>query len=114
MIFQWKGPGREAFRGEGATRDMSVEGIFVLTSTCPPPDALVRLEVILPLSNGGSTAQMKSLMKVVRVDHDLAENSRSGFSATGKGFLLSTLSERASREVADLIKGSKEAAKLQR
>lgn len=91
---------------------MSVEGIFVMTATCPPPDALVHMEVILHLSNSGSTAQMKSVMKVLRVDHDLAGNNRSGFSATGKGFLLSTLSERASREVAGLIKGSKEAAKL--
>jgi hypothetical protein len=113
VIFQWKGPENQRFQGEGATRDLSVEGVFVLTPTCPPANALVHLEVILPLSDGASKAQMKADMTVLRVDHDIAGNQRSGFSAVGKGFLLSTFSERASRAVIGLIKESKETAKGQ-
>jgi hypothetical protein len=106
--FHWKGPDNQRFQGEGATRDMSVEGVFVLTATCPPANALVHLEVILPLSDGVSKAQMKADMTVLRVDHDAAGDKRSGFSAVGKGFLLSTFTERASRVVLGLIKELKE------
>ncbi len=111
VIFQWKGPDNQRFQGEGATRDMSVDGVFVMTATCPPSNALVHMEVILPLSDGASRAQMKADMTVLRVDHDVAGNHRSGFSAVGKGFLLSTLTDRASRVVAEMIKESQETAK---
>lgn len=107
-IFNWKGPDNQRFQGEGATRDLSVEGVFILTATSPPVNALVHVEIILPLSDGASKAQMKADMTVLRVDHDLAGNKRSGFSAVGKGFLLSTFSGRASRVVLGLIKESKE------
>jgi hypothetical protein len=103
-IFHWMGPEGKRFQGEGATRDMSVDSVFVVTATCPPASAAVQLEVILPLSDGASKAQMKSDMKVLRVDNDLAGNTRSGFSAVGKGFMLCTSSERASRVVAGLMK----------
>ena len=98
------GPEGKRFQGEGATRDMSVDSVFVVTATCPPANAAVQLDVILPLSDGTSKAQMKSDMTVLRVDNNLAGNTRSGFSAVGKGFLLSTSSERASRMVAGLMK----------
>ena len=113
VIFRWKGPDNQRFQGEGSTRDLSVEGVYVLTPTCPPANSLVHLEVILPLSDGTSKAQMKADMTVLRVDHDIAENKRSGFSAVGKGFLLSTPSERASQVVIGLIKESKETPKGQ-
>jgi len=111
VIFRWRGPDNQRFQSEGATRDLSVEGVFVLTATCPPANSLVHLEVILPLSDGASKAQMKAEMTVLRVDHNVAGNYRSGFSAVGKGFLLSTFSERASRDVINLIKESKETAR---
>jgi hypothetical protein len=113
VIFRWKGADNQRFQGEGATRDLSVEGVFVLTATCPPANARVHLEVILPLSDGASRAQMNADMTVLRVDHDIAGNKRSGFSAVGKGFLLSTLSERASQVVTGLIRESKQTAKGQ-
>jgi hypothetical protein len=103
VVFHWQGPDEKSFQGEGVTRDMSVDGVFVLTATCPPANAEVQMEVILPLSNSASKAQMKANMTVLRVDHDIPGNGRSGFSATGGGFLLHTSSERASRVVADLI-----------
>ena len=106
VIFHWSGPGNKRFQGEGATRDMSVDSVFVLTATCPPANAVVQMEVILPLSDRASKAEMRSEMMVLRVDHDISGGNRSGFSAVGKGFMLRTFSERASRVVTDLIKGA--------
>ena len=75
-----------------------------MTSTCPPATAPVKLEVILPLSDGASKAKMKADMTVMRVDHNVGGTNRSGFSAVGPGFLLRTQSARASRAIAELIK----------
>jgi hypothetical protein len=102
VIFHWMGPENQRLQGEGATRDVSVEGVFVLTKTCPPENALVQMEVILPLSDGASKAQMKADMRVVRVDRDVTGNSRSGFSAVGKGFSLKTFTEQMPRVMIDL------------
>lgn len=108
VIFHWMGPDHVRFRAEGATRDMSVDGVFVLTTTCPPANTVVEMEVLIPLSDGASKAQMKAEMIVLRVEHEVAGNNRSGFSAVGKGFLVQTFSERASRAVAGLMKDSVE------
>jgi hypothetical protein len=106
VVFRWHGPDDRYFQGEGATRDVSVDSLFVMTPTCPPANALVHMEVILPLSGGAAKAHMKADMTVQRVDHDLAKVRELGFSAVGSGFSLSTRSKRASRAVADLIKTS--------
>lgn len=108
VIFRWKGPENERFQGEGVTRDMSVAGVFVLTATCPPANAVIQLEVLLPLSPGVSNASMKSEMTILRVEHDGGENMRNGFSAVGLGFSLRTFSKKASRVVAGMIKESEE------
>src|SRR5882762_7632289 len=96
VIFRWKGPGNELFQSEGVTRDMSVAGVFVLSSACPPVNAVVQVEVLLPLLGGVSKARMKADMTVLRVEHDIAGNKQSGFSGVGKGFSLSTFSKQAS------------------
>jgi len=108
VMFRWSGPENGHYQGEGVTRDMSVVGAFVLTATCPPPNVVVQMEVLLPLSDGASKALMKADMMVLRVEHDIAGGKRSGFSVVGKGFLLRTFSERASRLVDGLIKESEE------
>jgi hypothetical protein len=94
-IFCWKGTNNELFQGEGITRDMSVGGIFVLTATCPPTNAIVQMEVLLPVSGGVSNAHMKSDLTVLRMEHDIAENRRSAFSAVGSGFSLRTFSKKS-------------------
>lgn len=96
------------FQGEGFTRDMSVAGVFVFTATCPPVKAAVQMEVFLPFSDGASKARMKSDMVVLRVEHDIADDKRNGFSTVGKGFSLRTISKKASRLVAALIKESEQ------
>jgi hypothetical protein len=111
VMFRWNGPETGHYQGEGITRDMSVAGAFVLTATCPPPNALVEVEVFLPLSDGTAKALMKAEMMVLRVEHDLAGNKRSGFSAVSQGFSLRTFSDRASRAVSALIKESEACVK---
>jgi hypothetical protein len=113
VTFRWNGPEPRHYQGEGVTRDMSVAGAFVLTSTCPPPNALVQMEVFLPLSDGTAKALMTAEMMVLRVEHDRAGSKRSGFSAVGKGFSLRTFSDRASRLIDGLIKESEESVKGQ-
>lgn len=108
VIFRWKGPENERFQGEGVTRDMSVAGVYVLTTICPPSNAVIQMEVLLPISDGSSKVRMKAEMMVLRVEHDSAGIKRSGFSAMGKGFSLRTYTKKATRLVDDLIKESRE------
>jgi len=108
VTFRWSGPENGRYQGEGVTRDMSVAGAFVLTATCPPPNAVIQMDVFLPMSDGTSKVQMKADMMVLRVEHDIAGKKRSGFSAVGKGFSLRTSSERASRLVDSLIREPEE------
>ena len=114
VLFRWSGPDSGHYRGEGVTRDLSVAGAFVLTSTCPPPNAVVQVEVSLPLSEGGAKALMQANMLVLRVEHDAAGVKRSGFSAVSKGFSLRTFSDQASRLVESLIKESEESMESQK
>jgi hypothetical protein len=108
VLFRWNGPEDEHCQGEGITRDMSVAGAYILTATCPPPNAVIRMEVFLPLSDGGSKALMQADMMVLRVEHEVEGNNRSGFSAVGKGFSLRTFSGRAPRLVDGLVRESEE------
>ncbi len=103
-MFRWSGTDNGRYQGEGVTRDMSVTGAFVLTAACPPPSAVIQMDVFLPMSDGTSKALMKADMMILRVEHDIEGNKRSGFSAVSKGFSLRTSSERASRLVDSLIK----------
>ena len=112
-MFRWSGPGDGSYQGEGVTRDISVAGAFVVTAACPPPNSLIQMEVFFLLSDGGAKALMKADMMVLRVEHDVTGNKRSGFSAVGKGFSLRTYAERATRLVDGLIKESEESMKGQ-
>jgi hypothetical protein len=105
VVFYWEGPDNQRFQGEGITRDMSVAGIFVLSATCPPANVVVRMKVHFPPWVAASKALMEAEMTVLRVDHDIADDKRSGFSAVSNGFSLRTFSIQESRLVADLIKG---------
>lgn len=105
-MFRWSGPEDGHYQGEGITRDLSVAGAYVLSATCPPPNAVIQMAVFFHLSDSGARAFMKADMVVLRVEHEVAGQNRSGFSAVSKGFSLSTTSERASRIVSELIEKS--------
>jgi hypothetical protein len=105
VLFHWNGPDQEHFQGEGVTRDMSVAGVFVLTATCPPVNATLHTEVFLSPSDGVPKARMKGNMRVLRVEHEIAGDKRSGFSAVGKGFALRAISKHLWHQTIDFAMG---------
>ncbi len=79
-----------------------------MASSCPPANAIVQMEILLPISGNGSEVRMKADMMVLRVEHDVSNDKRSGFSLIGNGFSLHTSSKKAAERVAQLIKDSGE------
>jgi hypothetical protein len=77
---------------EGVTRDISVAGAYVFSEICPPIDALVHVDILLPMSSGADKPRMSAKMRVVRVD-DRSRQQKTGFSVTGKSFALLSVSK---------------------
>lgn len=79
-VFSWEGAQHRRFQGEGITRDISLQGAFILTATMPPPDCPVQIDLLLPSLTG-----MKSMMRitgrarVVRVEHPSGDAWIHGF-----------------------------------
>ena len=79
-VFSWEGMRHKKFQGEGITRDISVQGAFILTATMPPPDCPVQVDLLLPSLTG-----MKAMMRitgrarVIRVEHPSKEAWIHGF-----------------------------------
>ena len=86
--FSWHERDKQRHTGAGTVRDMSVEGIFVLSPVGPPLGA--RVEIEITRAEAGP-AQLKSLikarMKVVRIDREIEDGGASGFAAHGKVFV---------------------------
>src|SRR5258708_23247794 len=47
-VFSWEGASHRRFQGEGITRDTSVQAAFIMTTTMPPPDCPVQVDLPLP------------------------------------------------------------------
>jgi len=79
-VFSWEGANCKRFQGEGITRDISVQGAFILTATMPPPDCPIQVDLLLP-----SLAGMNSMMRVtgkahvVRIEHPSSDAWIHGF-----------------------------------
>jgi hypothetical protein len=86
-VFSWEGAQHGRLLGEGATRDISVAGVFVFTRTCPPVGAALELDIFLSPApgSGGRTVRIKTEAKVIRVEHSDAVE---GFAAVSKDFTL--------------------------
>jgi hypothetical protein len=87
-IFHWKKSRSEHSQGEGITRDVSVMGAYVVSSTCPPVNTKIRMEIIFPRPGSPITPSIKSVVTVIRVEHDIVGDIQSGFSVAGKNFSL--------------------------
>jgi len=48
VVFFWKDEGNAQHAGTGRTRDIGLGGAFVFTKICPPLEAPLHLEVVLP------------------------------------------------------------------
>jgi len=76
VVFSWENDQGRRFQGEGAAGDMSVAGAYVYSSTCPPIEARVLMEVLLPKANG---VAIRAEGAVVRVEHGSSGTTSSGF-----------------------------------
>lgn len=83
-IFFWEGANRRRFQGEGITRDISLQGAFILTATSPPADCSVQLDLFLPPITGmEASLRITGRVRVVRVDHHCEERGVDGFAVVG-------------------------------
>ena len=87
-VFSWKSQAGSWLKGEGVTRDICIGGAYILTPTCPPPEAVIQLEIILTPSPGTNGRQLKIVTegRVLRVEHPAKNKARDGFAVEGEGF----------------------------
>ena len=79
-VFSWEGARRRHFQGEGITRDVSVQGAFILTATMPPPDSSIQVDILLPsLSGMQATMRITGKARVIRVERPSADALIHGF-----------------------------------
>ena len=68
-VFSWEGAPRGRFHGEGITRDISVQGAFILSATLPPPNCPIQVDLLLPSLTGMSaTMRITGKARVTRVE----------------------------------------------
>jgi hypothetical protein len=79
-VFSWEGARHRRFQGEGVTRDISVQGAFILTATTPPPDCPVQVDLLLPSVTGVVTSmRITGKARVIRLEHPPKETWIRGF-----------------------------------
>lgn len=79
-VFSWEGMRGRRFHGEGITRDISIQGAFILTATAPPPDCPVQVDLLLPsLTDMASMMRITGRARVVRVEPASPEARIQGF-----------------------------------
>jgi hypothetical protein len=86
-LFSWKTAQHKRLQGEGITRDISVFGAFILTPTCPPVDAPIQVEVVLPSLTGlKPIIRVSGAARVLRVDHRSKGEGPNGFAVVSEDF----------------------------
>lgn len=89
VTYMWRDAQGECDRAAGFTHDVSVGGMFVVTDQCPPPEAQVWCEVILPRSyDRDSIRRLRAAGPVLRRSASGADENPSGFVIYGSPFLL--------------------------
>jgi hypothetical protein len=87
VIFTWEKSGGVPLRGEGVTRDVSLNGAYVLSSTCPLPNATVHIEIRLTQFSSAPGILITAKMRAQRVDRATLGKRKGGFAVVGKGFM---------------------------
>jgi hypothetical protein len=89
-VFSWEGPEQERLEREGVTRDISESGAFIVTTSCPPARASVRVELFLPPLRGTvATMRIRAEMLVIRIEQAPPGDQQSGFAVESPGFSIS-------------------------
>ncbi len=86
--FRWRNRGGSRHQGEGVTRDLCTEGMYILSETCPPLDAKLQIQVQFPPRGKGRGLQMRTSGSVVRRELIAEGEIRDGFAAVCKTFAL--------------------------
>jgi hypothetical protein len=90
-VFSWEGPEQERIEREGVTRDISESGAFIVTTSCPPAGASVRVELFLPPLRGPvATVRIRAEMLVIRIEPAPSGDQQSGFAVESPGFSFSS------------------------
>src|SRR4029077_17418626 len=79
-VFSWEGARHRRFQGEGITRDISIQGAFILTATMPPPACTIQVDLLLPSLTGlMSMMRITGKARVIRVEHPSTDAWIQGF-----------------------------------
>ena len=79
-VFSWEGARHRRLQGEGITRDISVQGAFILTATMPPSDCPVQVDLLLPsLTEEKGMMRITGKARVIRVEHPSSDTWIHGF-----------------------------------
>lgn len=79
-VFSWEGARHRRFQGDGVTRDISVQGAFILTATMPPPDCPIQVDLLLPSLTGMiSMMRITGKARVIRMEHPSSGTRIHGF-----------------------------------
>jgi len=92
-FFFWENADYKRLQGEGVTRDISVFGAFILSPTCPPVDAPIQVEVVLPSLNGPKPViRVSGTARVLRVERSSRGLGENGFAVISEDFSRWSLS----------------------
>lgn len=87
--FRWKDKDGIAHKGQGFTRDISSQGVFIYAELQPPPDAKIHIDILFSsLLEAHSPVQMSASAKVVRVEPISIDERTGGFVAVSSTFTL--------------------------
>lgn len=89
MIFSWGNARRTQQEAVGLTRDVAIDGAFILTKSAPPLKARIKVKFFFPPANRGAwPIQMYGEGRVVRVEPVKHKEARIGFAIMGKPFVF--------------------------
>lgn len=89
VSFMWRDAQGECEQGAGFTYDISMAGMFVVSDRCPPADAQVWCEVMLPRSYGRDTIRrLRVAGPALHRKTSGADEHPTGFVIHGSPFLL--------------------------
>ena len=89
VIFSWRNERQVQHEGLGLTRDVSIRGAFVLTTSPPPLQANIKLEAFFPpVSSAAAPMRIHGEGRAVRVEVVKHHEVPRGFAVVGKRFVL--------------------------
>ncbi len=87
--FRWKDRDGIVHRGQGFTRDISSQGVYIYAESQPPPDTNIHIDVLFSsLLEARSPVQMSAGAKVIRVEPISIDERTGGFVAVSSSFIL--------------------------